>query len=75
MPSSAQGLALRLEGAEQQLAGVLLVVGAIVGVAQHRQVGRQPGERLGDDVEMLAGLQRDADAGRRPERRDHMPAQ
>ena len=56
------GLGVGLEGAEQQLAGVFLVVGAIVGIAQHRQIGAQPRERLGDDVEMLAGLQRRADA-------------
>ena len=39
----APGLGVGLEGAQQQLAGVLLVVGALVGIAQHRQVGRQAG--------------------------------
>ena len=56
------GLGVGFERAEQQLAGILLVVGAMVGIAQHRQIGREAGERLGDDVEMLAGLQRRDDA-------------
>ena len=60
------GLGVRFEGAEQQLARVLLVVSAVVGVAQHRQGGRKARERLGDDVEMLAGLQRNVDAGAEP---------
>ena len=37
-------LGVRLERAEQQLAGILLEVGAIVGVAQHRQGGGEVGE-------------------------------
>ena len=60
----APGLGHRLEGAEQQLAGILLVVGAFVRHPQHRQVARQAGDRLGDDVEMLAGVQRHGDADR-----------
>ena len=34
----APGLGHRLEGADQQLAGILLDVDAAVGIAQHRQV-------------------------------------
>ena len=62
----APGLGHRLEGADQELAGVLLVVGALVGDPQHRQVARHVGQRLGDDVEMLGRVQRhrDADRGR-----------
>ena len=61
----APGLGHRLEGADQELAGVLLVVGALVGDPQHRQVTRHLGQRLGDDVEMLGRVQRhrDADGG------------
>ena len=54
----------RLEGAEQDFAGILLVVGAFVGHPQHRQAA-ETGDRLGDDVEMLAGVQRHRDAGHR----------
>ena len=54
----------RLEGAEQDLAGIFLVVGAFVGNAQHRKLA-QPGDRLGDDVEMLAGVQRHGNARHR----------
>ena len=57
----APGLGHRLEGAEQHLAGILLVIGALVGHAQHRQP-LQARDRLGDDVEMLAGMQRHGDA-------------
>ena len=41
----APGLGHRLEGAEHHLAGVLLVVGAFVGHAQHRQAA-EAGDRL-----------------------------
>ena len=60
----------RLEGAEHHLAGVFLVVGALVRHAQHRQA-RQPGDRLGDEIEMLAGVQRDG--RRRSARRARAP--
>ena len=67
-------LGARLEGAEHQLAGVFLVVGALVRHAQHRQPG-QAGNRLGDDVEVLAGMQRQRDADlRRQVARPHAPA-
>ena len=56
-PVHAPGLGHRLEGAEHHLAGVLLVIGAFVGHPQHRQ-RREPGVRLGDHVEMLAGVER-----------------
>lgn len=58
----APGLGLGLEGTQQDLAGVFLVIGAFVGDAQHRHLG-QAGDRLGDDVEMFAGLQRHVDPG------------
>jgi hypothetical protein len=61
----APGLGLGLEGAEHHLAGIFLVVGAFVGHAQHGQAGR-PGDRLGDDVEMLAGVQRQRHARASP---------
>ena len=62
----APGLGHGLEAADQQLAGILLVVGALVGDPQHRQVARHLGHRLGHDVEMLGRVQRhrDADGGR-----------
>ena len=60
----APGLGHGLEGADQELAGVLLVVGAFVGDAQHRQVARHLGQRLGDDVEVLGRVQRHRDAHR-----------
>ena len=58
----APGLCSRLETADQQLAGVLLHVDAVVGIAQHRQVARQSGDRLGDEIKMLGGVQRHDDA-------------
>ena len=66
MPSMPQGLATGSKAPDQQLAGVLLVVGALVGHPQHRQVARHLGQGLGDDVEMLGRVQRhrDADGGR-----------
>ena len=51
-------LGVGLEAAEQQLAGILLVVGALVAHEQHGQVARQLGDGLGDDVEMLGRVQR-----------------
>ena len=54
-----------LERAEQKLARVLLVVGALVGHAQHGHIARQTVHRLGDDVEVLAGLKRYANARHR----------
>jgi hypothetical protein len=53
----APGLGARLERAQHQLAGILLVIGAFLGHPQHRQLA-EPGNGLGDDVEMLAGMQR-----------------
>ncbi len=60
----APGLGLGLEGAEHHLAGVGLVIGAFVGHPQHRQVA-EARDRFGDEVEMLAGMQRQRDAGAR----------
>ena len=52
----------RLEGAEQDFPRVLLVVGALVLHAQHRQAA-EVGDRFGDDIKMLAGVQRHRHAG------------
>ena len=60
----APGLGDRLEGAEQHLAGILLVIGAFVRHAQDRQ-GAEVRDRLGHDVEMLAGVERDRHAAHR----------
>jgi hypothetical protein len=53
----APGLGARLEGAQHHLAGVFLVIGAFVGNPQDRQVAEAL-DRFGDNVEMLAGMQR-----------------
>ena len=58
-------LGLRLEAADDQPADLLLEVGVAVGVAQDRQVGVHAVDRLGDDVEVLGGVQRHVDAGHR----------
>ena len=52
-----------LEAAHQQAADFLAHVDVAVGIAQHRQVRRHAGHRLGDDVEVLGGVQRHRDAG------------
>ena len=58
-----QRLGLRLEGADQQLAGILLDVDGAVGVTQHRQVRRDGRIGLGRDVHVLGGVERHVDAG------------
>ena len=58
----AEGLGDRFEEADEQAPGLLLHVGAVVCVAQHRQVRRQVRDAVGDQVEVLAGGQRDVDA-------------
>ena len=63
----APGLGDGLEAADEQLAGVLLVVRTFVVDAQHRQVRRYALDGLGDDVEMLRGVQRDRDPRRTAE--------
>ena len=40
-PFETPGLGLGLEGADHQLAGVLLVIGAFIGHPHHRHVARQ----------------------------------
>ena len=52
------GLGDGLERAQHHLAGVFLVIGAFIRHAQDGQ-GGQAGDRLGHDIEMLAGLQGD----------------
>ena len=61
--SSRMGRALGSNAPDEQAAGVLAVVGALVLVAQHRQVARQVGELLGVGVVVLAGVQRDRHPG------------
>ena len=61
--SSRMGRALGSNAPDEQAAGVLAVVGALVLVAQHRQVVRQVGELLGVGVVVLAGVQRDRHPG------------
>lgn len=55
-------LGIRLEEADQQLAGILLVVCPFVAEEEHRQVARQILHLFGDDVEMLGGVQGDGHA-------------
>ena len=57
----APGFRARLERAQHHLAGVLLVVGAFVGHAQDGQMSK-PVNGLRDEVEVLAGVQRQGDA-------------
>ena len=59
-------LRLGLEAADDQPADLLLEVRVAVGVAQDRQVGMDALDLVGDDVEVLGGVQRhgDVDAGR-----------
>src|SRR5688500_4892404 len=54
----------RLEGADQQLARIFLVIGAFIGDAHHRHAARQLLYRFGHDVEMLRRMERDVDADR-----------
>src|SRR5690606_26720944 len=56
-------LRLGLEAAEQDLPGVLLVVGALVRHAENRKITGQVFDRLGHDVEVLAGVQGHVDPG------------
>ena len=56
-------LGVGLERADDQAAGLLLEVRPAVGVAHDRQVGVDAGHGLGDDVEVLGGVQRDGDPG------------
>jgi len=52
---NAPWLGFWLESTKQHLAGIFFVVGALVGYTEHRQL-RQPVDRFGDDVEVLASL-------------------
>ena len=60
--AAAPGLGLGFEGADHQLARIFLVIGAFVGHAHHRHVARQVRDGFRDDVEVLAGMQRNVDA-------------
>ncbi len=53
----------RLEAAHHQAADLFLVIDEAVGIAHHRQVAVDAGDRPGDDVEMLGREQRHIDAG------------
>jgi hypothetical protein len=59
------GLGLGFEAPDDQAADLLLEVGVAVRVAQHRQVGVDALERLGDDVEVLRRVQRHGHPGHR----------
>ena len=56
-----------LEAAHEQAADLLPHVDVAVGVAQHGEIARDAGHRLGDDVEVLGGVQRHVDAGHPPD--------
>ncbi len=61
-------LRLRLEPADDEPADLLLDVGPAVGVAQDRQVAVHALDLLGDDVEVLGGVQRHPDPGQGTDR-------
>jgi len=52
----------RLEAAHEQATDLFAHVDPAVGVAEHGELARHPGHGLGDDVEMLGGVQRHVDA-------------
>ncbi len=54
---------VRLERAEQNFSGIFLVVGTAALIAQHRQVARQAFNRVGQNIIVLAGMQRHRNAG------------
>ncbi|MBC7522153.1 MAG: hypothetical protein H7268_13815, partial [Sandarakinorhabdus sp.] len=61
----APGPGVRFKGTDQQFAGIIFVIAAIIIIAQHRQVGRQASNPFEQHIIMLAGVQRrrNADAG------------
>ena len=61
-------LRLGLEAAHDEPADFLLVVEVAVRIAYHRHVRRNAGNRLGDEVEVLGGVERDRDTREAPER-------
>ncbi len=60
-------LGLRLEPAHHDAADFLLVVEIAVRIAYDGHVGRDAGDRLRDQVEMLGGVERNRDAGKAAE--------
>ena len=60
----APGLGFGLEGPEQHLACILLVVGPLVRHPEHRQLAKSL-DGFGDDVEVLAGMERNVDSRHR----------
>ena len=65
----APGLGLGLEPAHDEAADFLLEVDRAVGIAQHRQIGGDAVDLLGDDVHMLGRIKRHRDAAHAP----HLP--
>ena len=57
---------MRLEAPDEEAADLLLDVGVAVGVAQDRQVSVHSVDLLGDDVEVLGGVQRHGDTDQLP---------
>ena len=53
----APGAGMGLEGADQQLAGIVFEIAAMIVVAQHRHVRIEAGHILEQHVVMLAGMQ------------------
>ena len=60
-------LGLGLEAAHQKAAHLLLEVDVAVRIAHHRQVARHALHLLGDDVHVLAGIERHGDADHAPD--------
>ena len=56
-----------LERADQQLSGIVLVIAAMVVVAQHRQAGIDPGHTFKHHVVVLTGVERYCHANARPQ--------
>ena len=56
----APGLGVRLEAAHDEAAHFFLEVDVAVGVAHHRQIRVNAGDRPGDDIQVLGGMQRHA---------------
>ena len=66
----------RLESAHDDAADFFLEVDVAVGIADHRHVGRDAGDRLGDDVEVLGAIAAaPSTPASAPNSRAHWPAQ
>ena len=60
--AGATGIALRVEEADEQAADILAAIEALVIGKEERHVAGDDVDRLGQDVEMLDGMQRNLDA-------------